>query len=288
MFDTYRYTRSSNQSSFRSDSPLTNDQIARYAPSVLAAEAHESRGERYTFIPTIEVLDGLRREGFTPFEVRQTRCRDLGKREHTKHLVRLRHPDASPVSFGGLEVPEIVLLNSHDGSSSYQLLSGLFRMVCSNGLIAGDVCDDIRIRHTGNIVEDVIEGSFRVLDNIKLVGERVDAYKAVQLSQPEQRLLAAAAAELRWGSDPETGNSLAPFADNGQLLRIHRYEDRKDDLWTVFNRIQENVIRGGLRGVSASGRRTRTREVGGVNENVRLNRALWKLTDEFAKLKQAA
>lgn len=285
---TLRYTNSSKQSSFRSNSPLSNDQIAMHAPSVLAAEAHESRGARYAFIPTIEVLDGLRKEGFQPFEVRQTRCRDLGKREHTKHLVRLRHQDASPVTFGGKEVPEIVLLNSHDGSSSYQLLSGLFRMVCSNGLIAGDICDDIRIRHSGNVVEDVIEGSFRVLDNLKLVGERVEEYKAIQLSQPEQTLLANAAAELRWGSDPETGNSLAPIYSSDQMLRPRRHDDRKDDLWTVFNRIQENVIQGGLQGRSASGRRTRTREVGGVNENVRLNRALWKLTDEFAKLKQAA
>ncbi len=284
----HRYSSSSNQSSFRSNSPLTNDQIARHAPSVLAAEAHESRGARYAFIPTISVLDGLRAEGFEPFEVRQTRCRDLGKCEHTKHLVRLRHPDAQTLTFDGAEVPEIVLVNSHDGSSSYQLLSGIFRMVCSNGMIAGDITDDIRIRHSGNVVEDVIEGSFRVLDNLKLVGERVEEYRAIEVSRPEQRLLANAAQEIRWGSDKDTGNSLAPIDGPEQLLQAHRYEDRKSDFWTVFNRIQENVIRGGLPGRSASGRRTRTREVGGVNENVRLNRALWTLADEFAKLKAAA
>lgn len=273
---------------FRSDYPLSDEQIAEYAPSVLAAEAHESRGARYAFIPTLAVLDGLRAEGFQPFEVRQTRCRDEGKKAHTKHLLRLRHQDASTMMAGGDSVPEIVLVNSHDGTSSYQLLAGVFRLVCSNGMVAGDICEDIRIRHSGNVVQDVIEGSFRVLDNLKLVGEHVEQYKGIQVSAPEQLLLANAAVEIRWGSDPETGNSLAPIYRNDQLLNVHRREDRGSDLWSIFNRIQENVIRGGLSGRSTSGRRTRTREVGGVNENVRLNKALWALTEEFAKLKLAA
>lgn len=277
-----RYSRSSNQSSFRSSSPLTNDEIARHAPSVLAEAAHDSRGPRYSFIPTIQVLDGLRAEGFQPFEVRQTRCRDASKREFTKHLVRLRHPDALATQG---EVPEIVLLNSHDGTSSYQLLAGFFRFVCSNGLIAGDVCNDIRIRHSGNVVQDVIEGSFTVLDNLKEIGNRVESYRAIQLTAPEQALFAEAAAEVRWGRDEETGNLLAPISTPGAILSAHRWEDRKDDLWTTFNRAQENLLKGGLRGRSESGRRTTTREVGGVTENVKLNRALWTLADGFAKLK---
>lgn len=277
----YRYGSSSNQSSYYTGAPLSNDQIARYAPSILAAEPHESRGERYAFIPTIEVLEGLRAEGFEPFEVRQTRCRDAGKRDFTKHLVRLRH-----TSLDGLqsEVLEIVLVNSHDGTSSYQLLSGVFRMVCSNGLIAGDVCDDIRIRHSGNVVNDVIEGSFRVLDNIQLVTDRIDTYKATQLTDHEQRAFCQAATELRWGADAN-GNSLAPLYDHAQLARVRRFEDRGDDAWRTFNRVQENVLQGGLRGRSASGRRTTTRQVQGVNENVRLNRALWTLMDALVSHK---
>ena len=64
-------------------------------------------------------------------------------------------------------------------------------------------------------------------------------------------------------------------------------EDSGNDLWTTFNRIQENMIKGGMSGRSKSGRRSTTREVNGVTENVKLNRALWTLADEFAKLKQA-
>ena len=273
----YRYSSSSKQFTFRSDSPLSNDQIAAHAPSVLATEAHESRGDRYAFIPTIQVIDGLRNEGFQPYEVRQTKVRDQSKREFTKHMVRLRHAD---VIGSESEVPEIILLNSHDGTSSYQLLSGFFRFVCSNGLIAGDIQDDIRVRHSGKVVDDVIEGSFRVLDDIKQIEGRLDAYKSTQLTFDEQNAFANAALQLRWdeGKAPVTAED---------ALRTRRFDDRKSDLWTTFNRVQENLLKGGLYGRGTTGRRLTTRPVGGVNENVKLNRALWTLADQMAQLKAA-
>lgn len=274
----YRYSTSANQSSFRSESPMSNETIARYAPSVLATEAHHTRGERYSFIPTIDVIDGLRRNGFQPYEVRQTRVRNADRREHTKHMVRLRHPDAIG---NQSEVPELILLNSHDGTSSYQLLAGFFRFVCSNGLIAGDVTNDVRIRHTGNVIDNVIEGSYQVIDNVNAMAGRIDQYKSIQLTTDEQQLLANAAADVRWGDN----NSLIR---NSELLLPRRWADNTSDLWTTFNRIQENIIKGGMSGRSKSGRRTSTRAVGGVSENVKLNRALWTLADEFAKLKTAA
>lgn len=277
----YKYGKASNQSAFRADRPLTDTEIAAYAPSILADEAHESRGERYAFIPTVRVLDGLRAEGFQPFEVRQTRVRDQSKKDHTKHLIRLRH--SGQIASAG-EVPEIILINSHDGTSSYQVLAGIFRFVCQNGLIAGDVCNDIRIRHSGNVVDDVIEGSFRVLENIEQVTSRIDTYKSITLDRGEQLAFADAATDLRWGRDDQ-GNSLAPIYGSDQLNRSRRYADNGADLWSTFNRAQENLIKGGLTGRSASNRRTRTREVGGVNETVKLNQALWTLADRLAQYK---
>ena len=109
----------------RADSPLSDDQIRRVAPSIFAEGKHESRSERYSYIPTSDVLDGLRKEGFQPFMACQTRVRADDKRAHTKHMVRLRHAD----QITGREANEIILLNSHDGSSSYQMLAGMFRFV---------------------------------------------------------------------------------------------------------------------------------------------------------------
>lgn len=283
-----RYSNASSQTGFRSALPLTNDQIGRYAPSILATEPHASRGERYAYIPTVEVLDGLRREGFHPFEVRQTKVKDLSRRDFTKHLIRLRH--ASHIeSRVNEEVPEIVLVNSHDGTSSFQLLAGIFRLVCSNGLIAGDICSDIRVRHTGRVVDNVIEGSYRVLDNIQQVQSRIGDYKGTLLTPGEQAAFAEAALDLRYDRD-EAGNSLAPI-DAGRLVNAVRVEDGAGyngnrDLWRTFNVVQEHLVRGGIAGRSASGRRIRTRAITGVNEDLRLNRALWTLADRLAQAKQ--
>jgi hypothetical protein len=112
-------------------------------PSVLGDDKHQSRSQRYTYIPTIILLDRLREEGFEPFFACQTRVRDPGKREHTKHMLRLRREN----QIVGKEVPEIILLNSHDGSSSYQMIPGLFRFVCANGLVCGNSFGEVRVPH---------------------------------------------------------------------------------------------------------------------------------------------
>ena len=109
----------------RSDSPLSDDQIHRVAPSIFAEAPHESRSQRYAYIPTATVLTELRKEGFQPFMVTQTRTRDEGKREHTKHMLRLRH--ASQIN--GAEANEIVLLNSHDVCASQERFPDTLRLL---------------------------------------------------------------------------------------------------------------------------------------------------------------
>jgi hypothetical protein len=109
----------------RSETPLAEDQMLRAAPSIFAEGKHCSRSERYTYIPTIEVLRGLRHEGFEPFMVCQSKSRIEGKTAFTKHLIRLRH--AGQVNTRP-EANEIILINSHDGASSYQMLAGQFRL----------------------------------------------------------------------------------------------------------------------------------------------------------------
>jgi hypothetical protein len=229
-------------------------------------------------VPTINVIEKLRTEGFEPYEVRQNRVRDQNRREHTKHMVRLRHQ--SHISADREEVPELILLNSHDGTSSYQILSGFFRFVCSNGLIAGDVCSDTRVRHSGNVLDDVIEGSFKVLENVTEISKRIGEYKTTALKSAEQSAFASAAMQLRWEPDK------APIVPD-QLLETSRWSDCKPDLWSTYNRVQEKLLKGGLSGRTSNGRRTRTRAVGSISEDVRLNKALWTLTEELAKLKAA-
>lgn len=263
----------------RSDNPLSDDQIRSVAPSIFAEGAHESRSQRYTYIPTIDVLAALRKEGFEPFFVTQAQARDEGKRAHTKHMLRLRH--AGDV-LGKSEANEIILLNSHDGTSAYQMLAGMFRFVCTNGLVCGETVGEVRVPHKGNVTEQVVAGAYDILDGFTRVVEEREGMQAVTLGQGEQIAFARAALALRY--DAEAG--AAPVTED-QLLTPRRFDDRGNDLWRTFNRVQEHMIQGGLQGRAASGRRTTTRPVNGIGQNVHLNRALWVLADEMRKLRAA-
>ena len=262
----------------RSDSPLSDDQIRRVTPSIFADGKHQSRSDRYTYIPTVDVLRGLRNEGFQPFMVCQTRVRDQDKREHTKHMIRMRHAD----QITGEEANEIILLNSHDGTSSYQMLAGVLRFVCQNGIVAGDSVRDIRVPHKGNIVQNVINGAFDVLDGFDLIREQKDGMRDATLARDEQQAFARSALALRY--DPADAEAPAPITES-QLLAPRRFEDRRDDLWTVFNRVQENLTKGGLHGRSRTGRSMSTRAITGIDQNVKLNRALWMLADAMRQMK---
>ena len=267
-----------NHTSIRSQDPLNNEEIRAVAPSIFASEKHDSRSERYTYIPTIDVLEGLRREGFLPFMACQARCRDEGKREHTKHMLRLRRADQIISS----EANEIILINSHDGTSSYQMLAGTFRFVCCNGMVCGDTLNDIRIPHKGNIVDNVIEGAFRVVEDFGLINDQVEAMKSLTLDAGEQEVFAQSALALKY--DPQAG--AAPITER-QILEPKRREDIGDDLWRTFNRVQERMLRGGVHGRSANGRRITTRAVTGIDSDIRLNRALWVLAERMKQLKTA-
>jgi Domain of unknown function (DUF932) len=264
----------------RSEAPLAEDLMRQAAPSIFAEGKHASRSERYTYIPTIEVLRGLRKEGFEPFMVAQSKSRIEGKTDFTKHMIRMRHAgqvEAKP------EANEIILINSHDGASSYQMLAGVFRFVCCNGLVVGTVANDIRIPHKGNIQDDVIEGAFRVLDDFEAVDASTDGMKALTLKPDEERAFATAALALRYGERSE-GQPPAPITVD-QLIEARRPEDLGHSLWTTFQRVQENALRGGQRGRSVQGRRMQTRAVGSIDRSVSLNRALWVLAEEMRKIR---
>lgn len=262
--------------SLRSRFPIPDDVIRTVAPSIFADAAHDSRSDRYSYIPTSAVLSELRGEGFQPFMVCQTRVRHDDRREFTKHMIRLRHASQTD----GGEANEIILLNSHDGTSSYQMLAGMFRFVCQNGLVCGDTVADVRVPHKGNVAEQVIEGAYAVLQGFGQAQASRDAMQAITLDDGEAEVFARAALTLKY-DDPTRP---APITE-AQVLAPRRAADASADLWSVLNRTQENLIKGGLSGRATNGRRQQTRAVQGIDQNVRLNRALWLLADGLRQLK---
>ncbi|EAR7914992.1 DUF945 domain-containing protein [Salmonella enterica] len=254
----------------RRDRPLTHEELMQYTPSVFGEDKHTSRSEKYTYIPTITLLENLRREGFEPFFACQSRVRDPGRRDYTKHMLRLRR--AGQIT--GQQVPEIIILNSHSGESSFQLLPGVFRSVCTNSLVCGQSFGEIRVPHRGDIVGKVIEGAYEVLGVFDRVEEKRETMQSLLLPPPAQQALAKAALTYRFGEEHQPVTTT-------QILTPRRYEDRKDDLWSVFNRIQENLLKGGLPGRTAKGKRSRTRAINGIDGDVKLNRALWVMAEQM-------
>ena len=272
------------------DSILTDDDLRSVAPSIFATDNHASRSARYAYIPTGEIVDGMRANGFLPVFAKQGRSRVEGKEAFTKHLVRFRHQgeDAVTGKIGGI-YPEVIVVNSHDGTSAYKVMAGLMRLVCLNGLMVSDKeLASVTVPHKGDVMFQVIEGSFTVLSESRRAVEVADAWQGITLSQGEQMVMAEAAHLIRFGdSESETHTTIEP----AQMLQTRRMADSGADLWRVANRIQENAIRGGLtamgRDADGQPRRTTTREVKNIDADVKINRALWLLTERMAELKAA-
>ena len=262
----------------KSNSPIPLEALRANVPSIFADDKHHSRSDRYTYVPTSDIVVALDKEGFSPFFACQAKVRteNLDRADFAKHMIRFRH--ASMINSDVAN--EIILVNSHDGSTSYQMMAGAFRFVCQNGLICGELVDDIRVRHSGNIVDNVIEGAYSILDQFGNVEASKEGMKSLVLRQEEKQIFADVALTLKYDGE-------APIQSSA-LLNANRREDKNDpSLWATFNTIQENLIRGGQYGSTANNRNTRTRAVNGIGQNVQLNQALWTLAEKMKELKAA-
>ena len=266
---------------------MTEDELRRAAPSVFAMEAHKSRSPRFSPIPTIEVVRGLRKEGFVVVGAKQSVSRIEGKADYTKHLLRLRKEDDKKYMVGDT-VAEMLLKNANDGTSIYDLMSGLFRIQCLNSLVAmQEGISNVKVRHTGkDVVNNVIEGTFSVIEDAKMALAAPQDWSQIKLDRDERMAMAEAARVLRFADNE--GNVNTPITPD-QLLQTRRRDDEENNLWVNFNVVQENVVRGGLHGVTTATngqrRRMTTRQVNGIDQDVKLNRALWTLANRMAELK---
>ena len=252
---------------------LSLEAVRASAPAVFAETPHERVSTKYTFVPSARVLTGLMNAGFVPVDARQTHTRSSSPL-HARHVVRLR-PRFQTVQLKD-SVAEIVFLNSHDGSSTYQLRMGIFRVVCTNGLIVSrGAFPAYCVSHRGNVVDEVVASAVRMSEQFENLAATVEQMENRPMLKDEQRAFAARALALRFPDPSSCG--MQP----SQLLTCRRTEDVGDDLWRVYNRTQENVLRGGLSRRSAGGRLIRTRRITSIQKDVRLNSQLWDLATEF-------
>lgn len=260
---------------------LSRDDLRQIAPSIFAASPFHAMSQRYRFIGTDGVIDIMEGLGFRPVQAMQSKARLEEKKGFTRHFIRLRHIDhlTNPT---GDEVPEIVLENSHDGTAAYRLHAGIFRFVCSNGLvIASANFGTISVKHSGgrDFESRIIDATHQIAEHAPQAFQTVNDWKGIILPRPIQLDMAQRAFDLK----PLEG--VRPAA----LLTARRDEDYTDgegnrDLWRTLNVIEENVMQGGIQGINPRGRRTRTRSIRSVTATIGLNRQLWQIAEQVAEL----
>jgi len=286
---------------------MSEEMIHEAAPSVFTERPHQGTSQKYAFIPTMRVVNELQNQGWVPVLAREQTVREEGRRGFQRHEIRFQHrdrmgrlvkvdthaPGYHHVIHNSEEaVPEIVLTNSHDGFSSFQIMAGLFRQVCANGLVIADaLLSSCQIRHIGYTDQAVRNASDYMLAHVPQVMGKIEEYKNVALSEQEQLALATSAAAAKWNVDI-AGLPFEPV----RLLHAKRVEDQGTSLWHTFNRVQENLIRGGVRYMKIDQdqntgrrkfRRMQTRPVTGVKEDIRINRALWLLAENMKRIKNS-
>lgn len=249
---------------------LSNVALLQAAPCVFTKTASYLRdSNRYSQYSTCDVIEALRDEGYHPVSVRTngTRLERNNTLDTRKHVVHLTHVDYLGDNFKkGDERPEIVITNSHDGSSSYQIFAGLFRKVCENGLVAAQSnVAEHRIRHMGHDFNEIIDASLKTAKDLSNVVEAVEEMKNCRLTEKEAKEFAKLAADLRFGENKH---------DNSEsLLTLRRREDAwEPTLWNTFNVIQENLIKGGQ---MMNGRVMRP--INNIERDISLNRNLWRI-----------
>ena len=268
---------------FRSNSisqsvALSNEDLQNLAPSIFASQPVADVSDRYSFLPTSSILDGMRDHGWMPIRAEQQHVSTAARQGFQKHLIRFARVESLDTWAKDEVRPEIVLLNSHDKSSAYQLHCGLLRMVCLNGMVVADATfQRISIKHVGFNPDSVIEASFAVLDAVPEIMDKVALFQDRVLTDTERLALATGAATHRWEDLDK-----APV-NPSLLLNPRRYGDGAKDLWTTLNTIQENITKGGQRDYSRrrpnGDRMPKSRAIKGIDEDLRLNKALWHMAE---------
>lgn len=258
--------------------PLTHEQIRESVPSVFAETAWKDTSAQYRQLSTVKVLDALSTAGFVPWSARQGGSRIEDKYLFTKHLVTLRVTNG-PIYTNprvGTLTPQLLILNSSDRSSSFGVSAGLFRLVCSNGLmVSATSFGTVHKRHSGlTNIESIIEESLAIAKSFPAMLERIEHFQTIQLSADQRLNFATAALAMRYGNSDKV-----PYTAD-RLLITRRYADKENswNLFGVLNTVQENITQSAHR----RGNFERSSRAVGLDLDMKLNTGLWALADSYA------
>lgn len=254
-----------------------------YDSPVLASEACDRVSDDYKFLSTIDVVNRLHEDGWRTMSVQHVKKRDKSKLAHSKHRVILAPPGDMAENVVGGTSPRLIIQNAHDGSSALRFMLGLFRMVCSNGMIVTQsMLENMRLIHKNSHKGSVDEILNRFGESWEQTGKTISLWKSIELNAYEASEFALAAFKLRHPGVED--NNIG--TNHQQLLKTRRIEDDSRSLWHRFNTVQEHLTTGGY-SISAPGvtnRRQGARALRGASADTKMNRGLWDLATDMASI----
>jgi hypothetical protein len=247
---------------------LSIETLQEIAPSVFATVPSPKMSDKYTFVPTIEVIKNFEQEGWNVCSARQ-----IGKGQFAQHELRLRNGALPNV---GDSLIEAVIRNSHNGLSSFSVSSGLHRLVCSNGLtVPTSVADSISVKHMRVDMGTVRQITDQFAERLPIIQRSVGKMETTFLDDAKLVDFVNKSAMIRW----EKGS--LPKIDIEAFLNPEREGDVGNSVWKTFNIIQEKFVRGGMKYNSKKGRVVSMRELKNFHNINKINTNLWELAESY-------
>ena len=256
---------------------LSKEQIKEKANSIFAAKGSHNTSEKYSHIPTHKIIDDMELLGWKVTDVKQVRSRGANA-GFQKHLVVFRNSEiVIDGNDGDTVYPQILLTNSSDGKNAFTFRAGLFRLVCENGLVVSTQdFADLKIRHVGYDFNELQKTITSIVEKLPLTVESMNLFKQTQLTEDQILKFAKDALEVRFGEVEMKRITI----DYSEFIKATRKEDEGNDLWSVFNRVQEKVIDGDF-SYGHSTKTRKARKIKNFNKDIELNSKLYELATEY-------
>jgi hypothetical protein len=256
---------------------LTESQIRETAKSIFTTTGAPNTSNKYSHIPTNQIIQDMEKLGWGVVDAKQVRARKGDG--YQKHLVVFRNNNIVIEGTDGDSVyPQVLLTNSHDGKNAFTFTAGLFRMVCENGLvICSKEFENLKIRHYGYNFEELTNVINAMVEKLPLTVESMNRFKTKQLRKEQIEEFAKKAAAIRFGAEQLKNITI----DFDKLVEPTRPEDKGDDLWSVFNVVQEKLVHGMFEYTSGTKLR-KARKIKNFKQDLDLNAKLYELAVEYA------
>jgi hypothetical protein len=255
---------------------LTLEQAAAKAPAIMATKpADYINLKRYNFVPTTDIIEKMSNQGWQLTEAKQSKTNVDLRRDYGVHIVQFQHPDFFiKDGDGNIEGrPTVMFVNSHDGSRPIASDLGIFRLVCSNGLvIKSQDFGGFKERHTKLTNEGVKQLLDEHIGKMSSAVQNINRWNGIEMKALDMRKFATDALLLRLGDDRQVEDH-----EVFSVLNARRDADRTNTLWHVYNRVQENIIKGGF----DIGNR-QARGISNPLQDLKLNQGLWQLAEQYA------